>query len=411
MPALERMKVLDLTQYEAGTSCTQLLAWLGANVVKVEQAGVGDPGRHTEPGRGDSLYFLSFNANKRSLALDLRAAAGRELFLRLLPRFDVVMENFSLGTMERFGLGYETLKAVHPGVIYCTLKGFGTYGPYAAYKCYDMVAQAFGGAFSITGTADGPPLRPGPTMGDTGAGMLAALGILAAYIQRGQTGRGQKVEVSMQEAVANLIRTALSQRERTGNPVPRRGNRAGAPTDLYPCAPGGPNDYIYIMPVTTRMLDSLWTAIGRPELCTREEYRTARGRVEHGDEIWEIVAAWTRGRTKQEAMEVLAGAGVPAGAVLDSGELLSDPHLHAREMVVTVEHPERGPWEFIGPPVHLADSTVEVRPAPLLGEHSREVLVEELGLADADLERLVRDGVVGDRRVSVEPAAAGDGGG
>lgn len=402
MPALERLKILDLTQYEAGTSCTQLLAWLGANVVKVEQAGVGDPGRHTEPGRGDSLYFLSFNANKRSLALNLRSAEGRELFLRLLPRFDVVMENFSLGTMEKFGLGYETLKAVHPGVIYCTVKGFGTYGPYAAYKCYDMVAQAFGGAFSITGMEDGPPMRPGPTMGDTGTGMLAALGILAAYIQRQNTGEGQMVEVSMQEGVANLIRTALSQRERDPeHPVPRRGNRTLAPTDLYPCAPGGANDYIYIMPNTTRMLDALWTSIGRPDLCTREEFHLPKARRELGDEIWEIIAAWTRQRTKHEAMEVLAGAGVPAGAVLDSAELLSDPHLRARDMVVTVEHPERGPWEFIGPPFHLSGSKVAVRPAPLLGEHSTEVLTEELGLGHAELDVLLQTGVVGDIKRTV----------
>jgi formyl-CoA transferase len=404
------MKILDLTQYEAGTSGTQLLAWLGANVVKVEQTGSGDPGRHTEPGRGDSLYFLTFNANKRSLALNLRTEEGRALFLRLLPRFDVVVENFSLGTMEKFGLGYDVLKAHHPGVIYCSVKGFGTYGPYAGYKCYDMVAQAFGGAFSVTGAEDGPPLRPGPTMGDTGTGMLAALGIVAAYVQREQTGEGQMVEISMQEAVANLMRCQLSHRERDRErPVPRRGNRTLAPTDLYPCAPGGPNDYIYIMPTTTRMLDALWAAIGRPELCAREEYRTPQGRREHGDEIWEIVAAWTRGRTKQEAMETLGAAGVPAGAVLDTKELLADPHLHARDMVVTVEHPERGPWEFIGPPIHLSGSSVTVRPAPLLGEHSYEVLAEELGLSDDEIDHLVEQGSVGKRLVSVVAAAAAGG--
>src|SRR5947209_3030281 len=180
MPALDKLRILDLTQYEAGTSCTQLLAWLGATVVKVEQPGVGDPGRHTEPGQGDSLYFLSFNANKRSVAINLRTEEGRKLFLQLLPRFDAVVENFTLGTMEKLGLGYETLKAAHPPVIYATLKGFGTTGPYAEFKCYDMVAQAAGGAFSLTGTMDSPPMRPGPTMGDTGSGLQLALGSLAA---------------------------------------------------------------------------------------------------------------------------------------------------------------------------------------------------------------------------------------
>jgi len=410
MPALEQMKILDLTQYEAGTSCTQLLAWMGANVVKVEQIGVGDPGRHTEPGRGDSLYFLSFNANKRSLAINLRTEEGRKLFLEMLPRFDVVVENFSLGTMEKFSLGYDVLKAHNPRIIYATVKGFGTYGPYAAYKCYDMVAQAFGGAFSLTGMPDGPPLRPGPTMGDTGTGMLAALGILGAYIQRQQTDEGQKVEISMQEAVANLIRCGLSHRERSGNPVPRRGNRTLAPVDLYPCAPGGPNDYIYIMPSNTRMLDTLWSAIDRPELAMDERYRTPKFRAEHGDEIHEIVAAWTRQRTKYEAMEALGAAGVPAGAVLDSGDLLSDPHMQAREMIVTVEHPERGAWEFIGPPVHMEKSHVAVTHAPLLGQHSLEVLQQELSLSQEQLDGLIARGIIGAQKVSKprETAAADD---
>ena len=206
----------------------------------------------------------------------------------------------------------------------------------------------------------------------------------------------------MQEASANFIRTSLSHRERTGNPVPRRGNRTIAPTDLYPCAPGGPNDYIYIMPVTTRMIDALWSAIGRPELCLEERLRTPRGRREHGEEIYSIVAAWTRQRTKHEAMRLLAEAGVPAGAVLDTGDLLADPHLHARDMIVTVEHPQRGAWEFLGPPIHLSGSQVAMRPAPLLGEHSAAVLQEELGLDGDELASLVEQGVVGTPAASVE---------
>lgn len=395
MAALTGMKVLDLTQYEAGTSGAQLLAWLGAEVVKIEPPGRGDPGRHTERGEGDSIYFLSFNANKRSLALNLATPEGKSLFLSLVPKFDVVMENFTLGTMEKLGLGYETLKQHNPALIYGSIKGFGESGPYADFKCYDMVAQAFGGAFSLTGTADGPPLRPGPTSADTGSGMLLALGLVSAYVQRLRTGEGQKVEISMQEAVANFNRTALSHRERdSGKPVPRRGNRTVAPTDLYPCAPGGPNDWVYIMPATMRMYDALFAVVGRPEFSTDPKYKEPGARVRYGDEIYEAVAAWTCTRDKRQAMEELQAAGVPAGAVLDTVDLYADPHLRARDMVVTVSHPVRGDWEFLGVPIHLSGSQMTIRRAPLLGEHSREVLAAELNLDGAELDRLAAQGVI-----------------
>lgn len=390
MAALDGLRILDLTQYEAGTSCTQMLAWLGAEVVKVEQPGVGDPGRRLEPGKDDPLYFLSFNANKRSLTLNLRSEQGREIFLKLLPRFDVVVENFTLGAMERLGLGYETLKTVHPPLIYATVKGFGLTGPYAGFKCYDMVAQAAGGAFSVTGLPDGLPLRPGPTIGDSGSGLTLALGIVSAYVQRLRTGKGQLVEVAMQEAVANFMRQQLSMRERLGDPVPRRGNRTVAPTDLYPCAPGGPNDYAYIMISTTRQFDALSTAIGRPDLSADPRFATTEGRTEHGDALWEEIAAWMRQRTKYQAMEELGAAGVPCAAVLDSTDLLSDRHLRERGMIATMQHPTRGEWKFPAPPIRLSDSRVEMAPSPLLGQHSAEVLAQELGF-DAEQIRCLQD--------------------
>jgi formyl-CoA transferase len=402
MPALDGMKVLDLTQYEAGTSCTQLLAWLGAYVVKVEAPGRGDPGRHTEGG-ADSLYFLSFNANKRSVTLDLTTDEGRRIFLELVKRFDVVTENFTLGTMEKLGLGYDVLRAANPAIIYGTIKGFGTTGPYAHFKCYDMVAQAAGGAFSLTGMAETPPLRPGPTMGDTGSGMTLALQILAAYIQRQRTGEGQMVEVSMQEATANFIRTPLSHRERLapGTPVPRRGNRTVSPTDLYPCAPGGPNDYLYIMVATTRQWDALCTAIGRPDLAVDERFATPAARRANGDALFEEIAAWTRQRTKYEAMEYLGARGVPAGAVLDSTDIFRDRHLRARGAITEVVHPVRGAWEFLSPPFRMSASFVPMQPAPLLGQHTEEVLREELGLDDAALARLAAEGVTAPARQGV----------
>ena len=406
MPALDGLRILDLTQYEAGTSCTQMLAWLGAHVVKVEQPGVGDPGRHTEPGVGDSLYFLTFNGNKRSLTLNLRTDEGRGIFLELVKRFDVVTENFTLGTMEKLGLGYDVLRAANPAIIYGTIKGFGASGPYAGFKCYDMVAQAAGGCFSLTGTQDSPPLRPGPTLGDTGSGMTLALQILAAYIQRQRTGAGQMVEVSMQEASANFIRTALSHRERFGNPVPRRGNRAGPTTDLYPCRPGGPNDYVYIMCNTTRMWDALCVAIDRPDLTVDERFATQRARREHNDALYAEIAAWTRQRTKYEAMEHLGAHEVPVSAVLDTRDLLEDRHMREREAVTEVVHPERGAWEFLSPPFRMSASHVPMQPAPLLGQHTTEVLMQELGLSGAEVARLSAQGVTAPAPQPV-PAAGG----
>jgi formyl-CoA transferase len=396
MPALEDLKILDLTQYEAGTSCTQVLAWLGAEVVKIEQPGLGDPGRRLRPdeNKGDALYFLSFNANKRSATINLRSPEGKRIFLELVPQFDVLVENFSLGTMEKLGLGYETLKKVHKGLIYATVKGFGLTGPYASFHSYEMIAQAVGGAFSVTGAAGSPPLRSGTNVGDTGAGMILVGGILAAYIQRLKNGEGQIVEVSQQEAVLNCVRTAFSRRDGTGDPVTRRGNRATVPTDLYPCAPGGPNDYVYLHVPTRHMLDSLMTTIGRPELVVDPRFDTEEARAEHGDALWEIIARWTKKRTKYEVMEALGPVGVPCGAVLDSGDILKDRHLRERGSIETMHHPVRGDWDLAGPPVRLSASRVEYLPSPLLGEHTEEILAEKLGLDSEAVHSLRESGAI-----------------
>ena len=318
MPALDGVKVLDLTQYEAGTTSTQYLAWFGAEVYKVERPGVGDPGRHVAGKPTDSFYFLSFNNNKKSVAIALDTAEGRDLFLRLVKQVDVVVENFTLGTMEKLGIGYETLNEVNPAIIYATVKGFGTTGPYSQFKCFDMVAQAAGGAFSVTGLPDGTPMRPGATFGDTGSGVHAALGILAAYIQRLRTGKGQVVEIAMQEIIANFMREPMSQREWRASPIARRGNRTVVPTDLFPCKGGGPNDYMYIFTATSRMWDALTIAIGKPELGADPRFATGRDRAQNGAALWDEVAQWTREHDKFEAMETLAGAGVPCSAIYDS---------------------------------------------------------------------------------------------
>jgi formyl-CoA transferase len=243
-----------------------------------------------------------------------------------------------------------------------------------------MIAQAVGGAFSITGNEDAPPLRSGANLGDTGSGMVLMGGILAAYIQRLKTGEGQIVEVAQQEAVLNAVRTSFSRRDSVGDPVPRRGNRANVPTDLYPCAPGGPNDHVYLHVPTRHMIDSLLTTIGRPELVVDPRFENEEARAKHGDELWEIIADWTRQRTKYEVMELLGPQGVPVGAVLDSGDILKDRHLQERGSIRTMHHPVRGDWEFAGPPVRLSKSRIEYAPSPLLGQHTEEILAQELGM-------------------------------
>jgi len=396
MPALDGMKILDLTQYEAGTSCTQMLAWMGADVVKVEQPGRGDPGRHTERGFGDSLYFLTFNGNKRSVTLNLQTDEGRRLFLELVKRFDVVTENFTFGTMEKLGLGYDVLRTANPAIIYATLKGFGTTGRYRDFKCFDMIAQAAGGAMSVTGYPDREPLRSGATFGDTGTGMTLAMEILAAYIQRLRTGEGQMVEASMQEAVSNFVRTALTHDERADAVAPRRINRTGAggaPSDLFPCAPGGPNDYVYIHVNTSRFWDALCIAIERPELAADERFATPKLRLKNREELHGIVREWTMRHTKWEAMEQLGRHGLPAGAVFDTRDLFEHPHLVERGMVSEIDHPTRGKWKMLAPPFHMTKSHVDMTPAPLLGQHTDQVLAAELDLDAATLARLADDGV------------------
>ena len=395
MPALDTMRVLDMTQYEAGTSCTQALAWLGADVVKLERPGVGDPGRGVARGTDPRPYFLNWNSNKRSVAIDLARPEGRELFLRLVPRFDVFIENYGPGVIEKLDIGYEALREVHPSLIYARIKGFGLSGPYADFKCYDMVAQAAAGAFSVTGEPDGPPMRPGFTVGDAGTGVIAALAITAAYVQQQRTGEGQLIELSMQEAVTYFMRTIVANGSDWGREAaPRRGNRNGPPTDLYPCKPFGSNDYVYIMVVTTRMWDTLCAALDRPDLAIDPRFITGEDRLEHADELHAEIASWTRERTKYEAMQQLGAAGVPVSATLDTRDLFTDPHLRSRDFIQTVQHPIAGALDLMRWPPRMSASEVPIVAAPLLGQHTDEVLRGELGLGDAELAALAASGAV-----------------
>ncbi len=396
--ALAGVKVLDLTQFEAGTSCTEMLAWLGADVVKLESPGLGDQGRWllTEKPGVDSHYFMLLNANKRSITLNLKRERGKLIFLELVKKFDILAENFSLGTLENFGLGYERLREINPRLIYVTIKGFGTSGPYSKYKSFDMIAQASGGAMAVTGFPGSPPLKPGPTIGDTGTGLHAACGVLAAYIQRERIGRGQKVEVSMQEAVLNFVRVPMAGTYVTDKPVPRMGNTlaGGMPGDIFKCAPGGDNDYVFILCTSPEMWESLCKTMGRPELVNDERFKGRRERHRNIEALNAIINEWTGRYTKHEVMRTLGEAGVPCGKVLDTVELLNDPHMRQRGMITTVRHPVRGDFTMPGCPVRLEDSPAEVTSAPLLGEHNREVYCEYLGLADGEIEELKAQGVI-----------------
>ena len=401
MPALDGMRILDMTQYEAGTSCTQALAWLGADVVKVEQPGVGDPGRGVRTGTLNSPYFINWNSNKRSVTINLREARGRQILLDMLPSYDVFVENYGPGVIENLDLGYDAMKAVNPSIIYARLKGFGLSGPWANLKCFDMIAQAAAGAFSVTGEPDGPPMLPGATVGDSGTGVELALAITAAYVQKQRTGEGQFIEITMQEAMTYFMRTRIAMTNWGETVAERRGNAAGGPTNLYPCkaADGsdtpGPNDFAYLMVVTSRMWDTLCAAIERPELTVDPRFEDMWKRNENADALFDEIARWTRQRSKWEVMEELGEAGVPCSAVLDTHDLFHNPHFEERGFVHELEHPEHGPIRLLGWAPRMSASDVPMRRAPLLGEHTTDVLSDDLGLSSGDLQELEAAGIVG----------------
>jgi len=401
---LAGVRVLDLTQFEAGPSCTEALAWLGAEVVKVENPVGGEAGRNLLHGASndghDSWYFLLFNANKKSVTVNLKTERGLALVKDMAKRADVMVENFAPGAIERLGLGYDAVRQVNPAIIFAQLKGFGTGGPYENNLAFDMIAQATGGVMSITGDPDGPPLKPGVTLGDTGTGMLMAISILAALYRRRATGRGEHIEIAMQDAMLQYIRVALSSQATQGVAAKRNGAKIlsgfAVPSGTYPCKPGGPNDYVYVY--TSRTNPQHWRrlleVIGRKDLIGDARFDTAVARLEHEHDVDNMISAWTRQHDKREAMRILGNAGVPAGAVFDTMELTNDPDFERRGIMQTMQHPAAGAFKMPGWPVRFEGTTPKVGPAPLLGQHTNDVLTDWLGLDGEQIAQLGKDNII-----------------
>lgn len=406
--ALDGIRVLDMTHVQSGPSATQLLAWLGADVIKVE-AVTGDITRRQlrDIPDADSLYFTMLNCNKRSITLNTKTERGRELLTGLIARSDVLVENFGPGAVDRMGFPWERIQEINPRIVYASIKGFGE-GPYTDFKAYEVVAQAMGGSMATTGFEDGPPLATGAQIGDSGTGVHCVAGILAALLQRTRTGRGQRVNVAMQHAVLNLCRVKLRDQQRLahgplpeypnasfGDEVPRSGNASGGgqPGWAVRCAPGGPNDYVYVIvqPVGWRPITEL---IGRPELADDPDWATPEARLPKLSKMFQLIEEWSSTLRKREVLAELTAHDIPCGPVLSTKEIVEDASLAADGMVVRVEHPQRGAFTTVGSPLKLSDSPVDIRRSPLLGEHNAEVYGGELGLDEAELTRLKAEGVI-----------------
>ena len=412
--ALEGVRILDFTHVQSGPTCTQLLAWFGADVIKVERAGEGDATRgqlRDIPGV-DSLYFTMLNHNKRSITLDTKKPAGKEVLETLIKDCDVLVENFAPGALDRMGFSWERIQELNPKMIVASVKGFGP-GPYEHCKVYENVAQCAGGSAATTGFDDGPPMVTGAQIGDSGSGLHLALGIVTALYQRTVTGRGQKVLTSMQDAVLNLCRVKLRDQQRLertgvmeeypqypngtfGDSVPRAGNASGGgqPGWILKCKgwETDPNAYIYFV-AQAPVWGSICKVIGREEWISDPDYATARARLPRLMEIFGAVEVWTKTMTKFEAMDAMNKYDIPCGPILSMKEIAEEPSLRASGTIVEVDHPERGKYLTVGNPIKLSDSPTEVERSPLLGEHTDQVL-RQLGYSAQQIDLLRAEHVI-----------------
>ncbi len=406
--ALDGVRILDFTHVQSGPTCTQLLAWFGADVIKVEKAGAGDVTREQLrdiPGV-DSLYFTMLNHNKRSVTLDTKSAQGKEVLERLVKRCDVLVENFAPGALDRMGFTWERIQELNPRMIVASVKGFGP-GPYEDCKVYENVAQCAGGSASTTGFDDGPPLVTGAQIGDSGTGLHLALGIVAALYQRNTSGRGQRVLAAMQDGVLNLCRVKLRDQQRLartgvmkeypqypngkfGSAVPRAANASGGgqPGTIIKCKgwETDPNAYLYFI-AQAPVWKAICRVIGKEAWITDPDYATPDARLPRLREVFATVEEWTVTKTKFEAMALLNEHDIPCGPILSMEELANEPSLRATGTIVEVDHPTRGKYLTVGNPIKLSDSPTEVTRSPLLGEHTDAVL-KELGYGAEQLAAL-----------------------
>jgi formyl-CoA transferase len=413
--ALDGVRILDFTHVQSGPTCTQLLAFMGADVIKVERPGTGDitRGQLRDVKGADSLYFTMLNGSKRSITIDSKHPKGKEILDRLVKECDVLVENFAPGALDRMGFTFEHIHKLNPRMIVASVKGFGP-GPYEDCKVYENVAQCAGGSASTTGFRDGPPLVTGAQIGDSGTGLHLALGIVAALYQRTRTGRGQKVLCAMQDGVLNLARVKLRDQQRLahgalaeysqygegiafGDTVPRAGNDSGGgqPGWILKCKgyENDPNAYIYFItqaPVWAAICD----VIGKPEWKTDPDYATPNARLPRLKHIFATIEQWTMTKTKFEAMDILNKLDIPCGPILSMKELAHEPSLRATGTVVEIDHPTRGPYLTVGNPIKLSDSNADVRRSPLLGEHTDEVLRDVLKYAEREIDVIKASGAI-----------------
>jgi formyl-CoA transferase len=414
--ALDGVRILDFTHVQSGPTCTQLLAWLGADVIKVERPGVGDitRGQLRDVPNVDSLYFTMLNHNKRSITLDTKHPKGKEVLEALIKTCDVLVENFGPGVLDRMGFPWERVQELNPRMVMASVKGFGP-GPYEDCKVYENVAQCTGGAASTTGFDDGPPLVTGAQIGDSGTGLHLALGIVSALYQRVSTGRGQRVLAAMQDGVLNLCRVKLRDQQRLartgvmneypqyphgtfGDAVPRAGNASGGgqPGWILKCKgwETDPNAYIYFI-TQAPVWDKICAVIGKPEWITHPDYSKPEARLPRLKEIFATIEAWTMTKTKFEAMDILNADDIPCGPILSMKEIAAEPSLRATGTVVEIDHPTRGKYLSVGNPIKMSDSPTEVTRSPLLGEHTLEILSEVLRFDGKRIDEIKSSGALG----------------